>query len=86
MPASVTPPILVERRLVGKRLKPEGWACACVLLFLFWPLACVPCCLDDCKEEIWEDVYVTPQVVTNAQGVLVTPNMVVHAPPPQHIV
>ena len=45
----MAPPIMIERRLVAKRLKPEGWLCACVLLFLFWPLACVPCCLDDCK-------------------------------------
>ena len=22
-----------------------------MLLFLFWPLACVPCCLDACKGE-----------------------------------
>jgi hypothetical protein len=44
---------MVQRRLVGKRLKPEGWACACVLLFLFWPLTCVPCCLDDCKGVLW---------------------------------
>jgi hypothetical protein len=44
---------MVQRRLVGKRLKPEGWACACLLLFLFWPLTCVPCCLDDCKGVLW---------------------------------
>jgi len=58
--------LLVERRLIGKRLKPEAWLCSCVLLFLFWPLACVPCCLDACKEEIYEDVYITPPAILAA--------------------
>ena len=36
------------------------------------------------SDEIYEDVYVTPTVITN-QGVYVTPQMIAQAPPQQHL-
>jgi hypothetical protein len=58
------PQIMVERRLVGQRLKPEAWCFSIVMCFtLFWPCAFIPCCLDECKEPIYEDVYVSPLMV-----------------------
>ena len=63
MPYEPAPQIVVERRLVGKRLKPEAWCFAVVMCFLFWPCAFIPCCLEECKEPIYEDVYVSPLMV-----------------------
>jgi hypothetical protein len=51
---------IMEQRVVGKRLKPEGWCCVFALAILFWPLMCVPCCLPGCQEDVVETVYVMP--------------------------
>jgi hypothetical protein len=50
----------VQRRVVGQRLKGEGWCCVIVLAFVFWPAMCIPCCLPGCQEDVYEDVYVMP--------------------------
>ena len=51
-------PVVVEQRVVGKKLKPEGWLAVCVLAFVFWPLMCVPCCIPACQEDVVETVYI----------------------------
>jgi hypothetical protein len=51
---------LVQRRVVGQRLKAEGWCCVVVLGLVFWPVMCIPCCLPGCQEDIYEDVYIMP--------------------------
>jgi hypothetical protein len=53
------PGVLVEQRVVGKRLRPEGWLAVCLLGIFFWPLMCVPCCLPQCQEDVVETVYIS---------------------------
>ena len=59
-------PVLVEQRVVGKRLKPEGWLAVCLLGIVFWPLMCVPCCLPQCQEDVVETVYVSVRALLPA--------------------
>ena len=61
-------PVVVEQRVVGKKLKPEGWLAVCVLAFVFWPLMCVPCCIPACQEDVVETVYIA--VSTHARLLL----------------
>ena len=75
------PPVLhhvvVEQRVVGKKLKPEGWLAVCVLAFVFWPLMCVPCCLPACQEDVVETVYIAVRVACVRQLPLHVPPSVV---------
>ena len=49
---------VLQRRVVGKRMKPEGWCCVVALLFIFWPCACIPCFLDQCQEDVVVEEYI----------------------------
>ncbi len=64
----VVVPVAVERRLVGTRLKSEGWCCVFALALLFWPAMCIPCCLPQCQEDVYEDVYVMARFCVFSTG------------------
>ena len=63
---SAAPPCLAKAR---RRLKWEAWLFIIVAIFLFWPAAFIPCCIDGCYEESEPEraIYVaTPAVGATA--------------------
>ena len=56
-PPFQTPITVVERKLVGTRLRSDGWCCVIVLLIVFWPLAWLPCFF--MREDVYADVQTT---------------------------
>jgi hypothetical protein len=64
---------LVERRLVGTRLKAEGWCCVFALALLFWPAMCIPCCLPQCQEDVYEDIYIMARPALSMRASLLCP-------------
>ena len=60
---------VLQRRVVGKRMKPEGWCCVVALLFVFWPCACIPCFLDQCQEDVVVEEYIMVRRARACAGV-----------------
>lgn len=57
-----------------------GWLCTLLLALVFWPAACLPCCLSDCYEGYQIPVYSDrPQP---PQPVVVVPIVVPPSAPP----
>lgn len=58
-----------QRRIIGYEMTPEAWCWVCILIFLFWPLAWIPCVCDGCKRPIYaahpQQVVVTTTQVGN---------------------
>eukprot|EP01120_Amphizonella_sp_Union-15-10_P007783 TRINITY_DN2671_c0_g1_i1.p2 TRINITY_DN2671_c0_g1~~TRINITY_DN2671_c0_g1_i1.p2 ORF type:complete len:136 (-),score=15.71 TRINITY_DN2671_c0_g1_i1:10-417(-) len=44
------PVVLHTTHVQRKRLKPEAIVCVGILFVIFWPLAWIPCVIDDCYE------------------------------------
>ena len=50
---------MVQRQIIGYKMKDEAWIWVIVLLFVCWPLAWLPCVCEDCKEPIYANAVVT---------------------------
>lgn len=44
-----------QRVPVARRLRPTAWCWVLCLALTVWPLTCVPCCIEDCYEEVYSD-------------------------------